>query len=101
MTKAEINVLRILQGCTFYDTMIVQSHSKNTITSIKGRASIKLDGPPFNRGHLTQLLDENIQILSAQWRPQRPPRYDCGGGLMVRGCRQTQCAHMGASHDGQ
>jgi hypothetical protein len=59
MTKAKINVLRFLLGCMFYDTMIVQSHSKNTITSKKARASIKLDGPPFDRGHLAQRLDDN------------------------------------------
>jgi hypothetical protein len=59
MNKAKINVLRILQCWMFYDTMIVQSPSKNTIKSIKGGVSIKLDGPPINRGHLAQILDED------------------------------------------
>jgi hypothetical protein len=59
MNKAKINVLRILQCWMFYDTMIVQSPSKNTIKAVKGGVSIKLDGPPINRRHLAQILDEN------------------------------------------
>jgi len=57
--ETKLHILRILQCWMFYDTMIVQSPSKNSIKAVGGAVSIKLDGPPISRHHLAQILDED------------------------------------------
>lgn len=58
-----MNILRILQIWLFHDTMIVHDSSKSKIECTGGGISVELDGPPIQRNHLLQILDESDTLL--------------------------------------